>query len=100
MEIKITIERLKELERSEQKLNALEIGGVDNWEFYGEAMDEYNKECAFEADLDDAIIELETTILSNKYEPSERGAGFALSDSGRDDVYLILKDLIEKYKTK
>lgn len=26
------------------KLNALEIGGVDNWEWYGEAMSEFYNE--------------------------------------------------------
>ena len=34
--IEITTKRLKSLEMAESKLNALEAGGVDNWEFYCE----------------------------------------------------------------
>jgi len=34
----ITEERLKELEAAEKKLSALEANGVDNWEWYSEAM--------------------------------------------------------------
>ena len=40
-EIKITKERLAQLERKEQTLQALQIGGVDNWEWYGESMKQY-----------------------------------------------------------
>lgn len=36
----ITAERLKTLERAEAKLQALEAGGVDNWEWYGESLKE------------------------------------------------------------
>jgi len=31
--MEISADRLKELERIEIKMNALEAGGVDNWEF-------------------------------------------------------------------
>lgn len=38
---KITDKRLKELERKEAKLNALDAGGVDNWEGYEDSLKEY-----------------------------------------------------------
>lgn len=38
MKTSIDLKRLKELEKAEQKLLALEAGGVDNWEWYDEAM--------------------------------------------------------------
>ncbi len=38
MEIKISAKRLKELERAQAKLQALENGGVDNWEWYHDAL--------------------------------------------------------------
>lgn len=36
--------RIEELERAERKLQALEAGGVDNWEFYGEALSDWHKD--------------------------------------------------------
>jgi len=36
--MEITEERLKELERAEAVLEALQAGGVDNWEGYEEAL--------------------------------------------------------------
>ncbi len=41
--MEISKERLEELEDKEAKLDALEVGGVDNWEWYGESLEEYNK---------------------------------------------------------
>lgn len=38
----ITREYLEELLESDFRLNALSNGGVDNWEYYEEAMEEYN----------------------------------------------------------
>jgi lactate dehydrogenase-like 2-hydroxyacid dehydrogenase len=39
----ITKKRLRELEDSELKLTALEQAGVDNWDWYDDAMEEYNR---------------------------------------------------------
>lgn len=36
--ITISIAEYKELIKDQNKLNALEIGGVDNWEWYGESL--------------------------------------------------------------
>jgi len=38
MKVSITYERYQELIAAEAKLNALERSGVDNWEWYEEAM--------------------------------------------------------------
>lgn len=39
----ISAERLAELEDKEEKLDALEAGGVDNWDWYGDSLEEYFK---------------------------------------------------------
>jgi len=44
METKISNKRLRELEIAEKKLQALEAGGVDNWEWYGEAIAPFVKD--------------------------------------------------------
>lgn len=37
----ISLKRYRELLDSEKKLNALEAGGVDNWEWYSESLQEH-----------------------------------------------------------
>ena len=44
---KITKSQLVELLMAEAKLNALESGGVDNWEWYGESRKDFLKETGF-----------------------------------------------------
>lgn len=43
-EVKITKRYLKNLERAYSKLEALEAGGVCNWEWYGESLKEFHQE--------------------------------------------------------
>jgi hypothetical protein len=50
----ITREELEELIRAEQKLDALEGMGVDNWEGYGDALD---------FDIDEAVKEVMDSIV-------------------------------------
>ena len=40
----ISKKRLEELERDSRKLLALEMGGVDNWEWYSESLQEFWRE--------------------------------------------------------
>lgn len=42
--VTIPIERYKQLLRDSKVLNALEAGGVDNWEWYGEALESMEDE--------------------------------------------------------
>jgi len=72
--------RMKELLRSEAKLNALEAGGVDNWEWYGESLKEYHAENELEERLEALLDDLECVFGESAYEPSERGAGIAFTD--------------------
>jgi len=93
-----TAERLKELERAEAKLLALEQGGVDNWEFYDVAMEDYNKTIRYEEDIENFLVELESALLNGAFEPSERGAGFCATDFARAEALEITKQFIEKIK--
>jgi len=90
-EINISVKRLVELEDQERKLMALEAGGVDNWDNYGDALDEYHREKeeseAFSCLAEDICEELS----SGAYEPSERGAGVAF----KDDAILRVQNLIK-----
>ena len=82
--MEISEKRLKELRRAEEKLTALERGGVDNWQGYEDALAEYWATTELEetkATLLDEIIQI---LGENAYEPSERGAGIAFSNDAED----------------
>ena len=90
METKISAERLKKLERMEAKLNALEAGGVDNWDYHDDALREYYLENEIEERMDNLIGDLEQAFGECAYEPSERGAGIAFNEGVASDVIKIL----------
>ena len=52
--IQVTAERLRELLLAEAFVLSLESGGVDNWEWYGDSLDDYR---AFEERLDYTLDE-------------------------------------------
>lgn len=96
----LTKERIRELELCEKKLLALENGGVDNWEFYDEALTEYNKEVEKEDKLLDLLQQIEATLFAHAYEPSEHGAGYCATEEDRDDALYILRKGISELTTK
>jgi len=93
--MELTPERIKELERAEAKLNALEAGGVDNWEWYGESLKEYNKTVRLEEELENMLEEIEVELLQGAYEPSERGAGYCSRGESREKAMVVLKTGVE-----
>ena len=86
----ITEKRLRELEDSEAQLRALEAGGVDNWEWYGESMKSYNKEIEEREKIKILYDEIETIICSGVEEPAGHGAGYGVSDTASDEALKAL----------
>lgn len=58
MNVQVSAKELKELKRAKAKLDALEAGGVDNWEWYGESLKEFRKETELEELIDDITDEI------------------------------------------
>lgn len=96
MEIKIKRSRLKELEGIEFKMQCMEAGGVDNWEWYDESLKEYQKVKDREEAIEAIFEELLEVLSSTAYEPSESGAGIAFRDSEQEDAIKILTDGLNK----
>lgn len=93
--IKIEQKILEELLDKEAKLNALENGGVDNWEFYNEAIRDYeNYKIKQEKE-----VELINNLLSDLSQmvsmPSEPQAGYGFEDI---DASQVVKDFIKKIR--
>lgn len=98
--VNITEARLKELERIESKMLALEAGGVDNWEWYGESLKDWNKE----NELDELIGNFIGEFCENYFEftevdfPAGLDAGANVTFNNEWDSFF--EKLIRKFLTK
>jgi hypothetical protein len=90
----ISEERLAELEDFEAILEALEAGGVDNWEFYDVALQPYRAQKKEEEKLDDLIEELCEALVTEIEQPAGSGCGFGFSNVGLLTAKKILKRFI------
>ncbi len=97
--MEITKERLQELEDMESKMYALEAGGVDNWNGYDNALDEYNTERdnriereALRVKAEELLENIQLQIEENQYSPSEVGAGTATREDSLDDCVEMIID--------
>lgn len=91
-EVKISEKRLKELERAAAKLRALEAGGVDNWEWYGESLKEWFKENELEELVEsyaDSILELCSSEGDVEY-PAGRECGHNILLGGAEGGVIAL----------
>lgn len=95
-EIKITEKRLRELEDAEAKLDALEAGGVDNWEWYSESLKEYFKEKEYEEFIGELIEGISEIVAVEAYEPAGNGAGYAIKEDGINQIESLIRDFYKK----
>lgn len=89
----ITEKRLKELERAEAKLNALEAGGVNNWENYDGCLKDYRAENELEEKREQLIDALAYVFSECAYVPSERGIGTGFNDDLNKQCMKIFEKL-------
>ena len=97
--ITISKERLDKLEDIESKMQYLESSGVDNWEGYSIALDEYNKHNEKLKKIRNSFDDIMSMLLYSIYDPSDKGAGFAFSEGSEDEAFdLFIKLLKEESK--
>ena len=82
----ISKQKYKELLRQANKLQALEDGGVDNWQFYEEALDKYFKDEEVDALIEKFIEDALEALVGNIDEPLGHGAGYGLTERGEDAI--------------
>lgn len=98
-EVKISAKRLQQLERSQRILDALEAGGVDNWEWYSESLKDFRKEEELENIIQDYVNEiLEVCSEEGDVEyPAGRGCGHSiLLGDAKDGVYSLLQKFMQE----
>jgi len=87
----ISKQKLAELLRAKEKLNALENGGVDNWEWYDKSLEEWHKNNDLIESREELLNELSEVFGECAYEPSERGAGIAFNDDLMEAAMNVLE---------
>lgn len=97
-DVKISEQRLKELERLEFKMQCLEAGKVHAWEWYGEALKPYFLKEEESEKLDkffyDEILDI---LISSIESPGESGYDF--DSQGKAEALSNLKEFLkENYK--
>ena len=96
--ITISASEYKKMQRDIAKLNALERGGVDNWEWFSESLSDWHKENAVDEFFDDAAVELHEYLIDAEVDqPAGQGCGYSitLSDKRCRDFF---EWFIKKYK--
>lgn len=78
--VTISASEYKKMQRELAKLNALEAGGVDNWEWYGESLSDWRKENEIDEFLDFAAEELhEYLVDADVDQPAGQGCGYSIT---------------------
>jgi hypothetical protein len=90
----MTPERIRELEKAERKLLALEAGGVDDWYGYDLALEPIRAEEEHEELIDDVVSEIIDAISDQVEEPAGQGCGYGIGQLGAERIAEVLK----KYK--
>ena len=94
--MEITQERYRELEKAELKLDALEAGGVDNWEGIDFALGEYRRSIEIDEIINDACTEVAEAVCKEVEEPAGSGCGFGIRQEGIDQMILIIRNTVKK----
>lgn len=100
MKTTIDSDTLKKLQNAAAKLEALEAGGVDNWEWYDEALKDYRATIEREENIRELLNELCEILFTSAYEPSGRGAGFTCTDEALEDAAKLMMERIESLSTQ
>lgn len=94
--MEISKSRLKELQLIEEKMNALENAGVDNWEGYEIALEKIEEKQERDGKISEAIEKAMEIIQESAFEPSEIGAGWASTEDAEQEASGVLINLIEE----
>lgn len=91
-DVKITQERLDGLLYIEAKLNALEAGGVENWEGYSYTLEALHEAEARKKAITEVIGHALSDLCVEVEEPAGSGCGYGFMDGAWD----IMREAISK----
>lgn len=94
MKTQIEQSRLDELLDIEARLDALEAGGVDNWDGYDFALEEYRKVKRQDEEYELLVDDIIEAIGEYVEEPAGHGCGYGVRVEGANAVMAILKSKV------
>lgn len=94
----IDSKRLKELERAEFKLRCLEAGGVDNWEFYGEALKDYSLQNEVEELVEDFVQSICEVVAESDVTVEDSRNGLYIVNPDENELETLLHKLLKSYE--
>lgn len=98
--VMIDSKKLKELQLAQSKLNALEAGGVDNWEYYDESLESWHKENDYEEALEQFIENLYDVLVDAEVDqPAGSGCGYSINipTSGEEFLKGLIKEIVKQF---
>jgi len=76
----ISLTELQKLKRAQSKLEALEAGGVDNWEWYAESLKDWFKENECDELVEDMIATINDVLVeADVDQPAGTGCGYSIT---------------------
>jgi hypothetical protein len=90
--------RIRELLNAERKLNALEVGGVDNWEGYGEALGDIRKEDRLSDVVDMYVQDMLELAAQAEVSAEDSRSGLYIVNIDEEETRGILQAFLQEYK--
>jgi hypothetical protein len=90
--------RIQELLNAERKLNALEAGGVDNWEWYDKAIESIRKEDKLEDVVDMYVQDILELAAIAEVSAEDSRNGLYIVNIDEDETRGILQNFLQEYK--
>ncbi|MDB4507362.1 hypothetical protein N9064_00570 [bacterium] len=99
-EVKITKEEYARLLKVDRKMDCLEAGGVDDWEWYGVSLEKFYQEEEREENIAKLCEEIMEIICGEVDEPAGCGCGYGITEAGQDQVQSLLEGSLKRYNLK
>lgn len=93
--VQIDKSELDKLRDAQAKLEALEAGGVDNWEWYDESLKAYHAKKKLEEEISELVHDICVAACENGEEPAGRGCGFGIRMSGQIEIERLIKEFLK-----
>ena len=97
-EVKISKTEYTKIQRQLAKLNALESGGVNNWEWYGESLSDWFAENEVDGLLECFVGDINKLMVDAEIDerPTGRGWGYSITFD-EEELKRFALNLCEKY---
>lgn len=87
--------RIRELEAAERKLQALEAGGVDNWDGYDSAMEQIIKAQETENKADELLERIAEELSDGIHELEGLGCGYGFYEASMEKARMVILKFIK-----